>query len=132
MDGHSLSASGRYRTTMYAVFLHGSDTKIGECDIRISKLENRELYYAGDIGYRIYDGWRGHGYAYDACIIMLKIMKEEYDRTSVLLTCSPDNAASRKTIEKAGGTYIETVDVPAWHWLYKRGEKIKEIYRINL
>ena len=49
-----------------------------------------------------------------------------------LLTCSPDNTPSKKTLEKLGGVLKENVDVPAWHWLYKRGETNKNIYYYSL
>lgn len=50
----------------------------------------------------------------------------------LLITCSPDNIASCKTLEKLHGKYIEKVDVPENHWLYARGETIKLIYRFIL
>lgn len=132
ITGHEVSHSGHYRSVLYGIYLHDTNTKIGECDIRIGSDDNQELYYAGDAGYRIYSGWRGHGYAYDACCMMITILHDEYDMDHMLLTCSPDNIASRKTIEKAGGHLLEETDVPSWHWLYKRGEKVKLIYRINM
>lgn len=132
VSSHETSSSGHYRSVLYNIFLHGTNTIIGECDIRIAKGDNRELHYAGDAGYRIYSGWQGNGYAYDACKIMMKIMKDEYDMHEILLTCSPENIASKKTIEKAGGVFVGEEKVPEWHWLYKRGEKVKLIYRLSL
>ena len=41
---------------------------------------------------------------------------------------SPENTASRRTIEKLGGELLETVEVPEDHWLYERGELVKNIY----
>lgn len=114
----------------YDICLHRGKMKIGECDLRLGM--NEELYYAGNIGYRIFDGWRGHHYAYEACLLLFEIAKTQYHMTELILTCSPENTASHKTLEKLGGTLVATVDVPAWHWLYKRGEKIKEIYRFEL
>lgn len=114
----------------YEICLHRQRMKIGECDLRFGM--NEELYYAGNIGYRIFDGWRGHHYAYEACRLLFDIAKNRYHMTTLIVTCSPENAASKKTLQKLGGTLVETVDVPAWHWLYKRGEKVKEIYRFDL
>lgn len=115
---------------IYGIYLHGRDLKIGECDIRLGM--NEELYYAGNIGYRIYGAYRGHGYAYEAALILLRTAKYDHGMEEVILTCTPDNIPSRKTLEKLGGELLETVDVPRWHWLYKRGEKVKNIYRYNL
>lgn len=114
----------------YEICLHRQTMKIGECDLRIGM--NEELYYAGNIGYRIFDGWRGHSYAYEACLILFQIAKNKYHMKELIVTCSPENVASKKTLEKLGGELVETVDVPAWHWLYKRGERVKEIYRFEL
>ena len=59
---------------IYGIFLHGSSMCIGECDIRLGM--NEELYYAGNIGYRIYEPYRGHGYAYEAAKILDDILEE--------------------------------------------------------
>ena len=50
----------------------------------------------------------------------------------LLITCSPDNIASRRTLEKLQGELVETADVPRSHWLYERGETVKNIYRFQL
>jgi predicted acetyltransferase len=117
-------------TVQYAVYLHGRKEKIGECDLRVGM--NRQLYYAGNIGYRIYREYRGHSYAYEACLLMLDQASKEYGMKEVIVTCSPENIASEKTIRKLGGVLIAETDVPADHWLYKRGETVKKIFRITL
>ena len=103
---------------------------VGICDLRVGM--NEELYYAGNIGYHIYERYRGNGYAYLACLELFKIAKEKFKMASLIITCSPENIGSRKTIEKLDGILLETVDVPSSHWLYERGEKIKNIYRFYL
>ena len=120
----------RVKTIFFDIYLLNTVHKIGECDLRIGM--NEELFYAGNIGYRIYSGWRGHHYAEEACHQLIDIAKNEYHLNELVITCSPDNEASRKTIVRCGGLYKKTVDVPYWHWLYKRGEKVKEIYYLNL
>ena len=50
----------------------------------------------------------------------------------LIITCSPDNIASKKTLIKLGGQLLETCDVPSDHWLYLRGETVKEIYLFKL
>ena len=112
---------------MYGIYLHHSFLRVGNCDLRVG--ENDELYYAGNIGYRINPHHRGHHYAYEACRLLLGIAKD-MGMNRLIITCSPDNDASRKTIEKLGGVLIETTDVPPRHWLYQRGETVKNIYYI--
>ena len=90
------------------------------------------LYYAGNIGYHVYERYRGNGYAYKACLELFKIAKNVYHMDKLIITCSPDNIASKKTLIKLGGQLLETCDVPSDHWLYLRGETVKEIYLFKL
>jgi len=113
----------------YGIFLHGTDTRVGYCDLRLGM--NEELYYAGNIGYNIQPGYRGHHYAYEACLVLFRLAKQ-HGLEELIITCSPDNPASQKTLEKLDGEYLETTDVPSSHWLYKRGETVKRIYRYRL
>lgn len=118
------------KSIFYGIYLTGTNTKVGQCDLRLGM--NDELYYAGNIGYRIEEPYRGHRYAYHACRLLFEIAKEEYQMHELVITCSPDNYASKRTLELLNGTYLETKDVPNSHWLYKRGETIKNIYRYDL
>ena len=115
---------------VYSIYRHGDYECIGECDLRFGMDE--ELYYAGNIGYRIYDEFRGNHYAYHACQLLLQIAKEEYHFHNVIITCSPDNIASDKTIQSLHAELLQTVNVPKNHWLYRRGEKVKNIYLLTL
>ena len=125
---------GQYEATVYTVwygiYLHDTDVRVGYTDLRVGK--NDELYYAGNIGYHIYPRHRGHSYAYEASKLLLNTAKEEFGMDELIVTCSPDNPASERTIQKQGGELIEKTDVPAWHWLYRRGETVKLIYRFDL
>lgn len=112
----------------YAIMLDG--IKIGECDLRLGM--NEELYYAGQVGYRIYYPFRGNGYAYNACKLLFEIAKKQYGMHELLITCSPDNIPSDQTLRKLQGKYIKTVEVPRNHYLYARGELIKKIYIFTL
>ena len=118
------------KSIVYSIYHHGEYECIGEWDLRLGMDE--ELYYAGNIGYRIYDGFRGHHYAYYACRLLLQIAKEEYRFRNVIITCSPDNIASDKTIQSLHAELLQTVNVPKNHWLYRRGEKVKNIYLLTL
>ena len=108
------------------------DVKVGRCDIRLAEGINEELYYAGNIGYRVYESFRGHSYAYQACLILFDIIKKDYNRESIIITCSPDNIPSKVTLEKLGGVLIEECDVPKNHYLYRRGETVKRIYEFKM
>ena len=115
-------------SVLYSIELHGQ--RIGDCDLRLGM--NEELYYAGNIGYKIQKEYRGHGYAYEACRILFRLARTKYHMEELIITCSPDNLASKKTLQKLGGQLLETVEVPPDHWLYQRGETVKNIYRFLL
>ena len=118
------------KTIYYGIYRHGESEKIGECDLRIGM--NDELYYAGNIGYRIYERWRGHSYAYYACLLLLPEALEKQGMEEVLITCSPENIPSRCTLERLNGDFLCETPVPEWHWLYQRGETVKRIYKFEV
>lgn len=103
--------------------------KMGVCDLRIG--HNEKLYYGGNIGYRIEEEYRGHHYAGKACLLLFELARR-HDLEYVIITCNPDNYASRKTCEYAGGKLIEIVEVPEGNDMRERGEMEKCIYRFNL
>ena len=113
----------------YGIYLHDSFQRIGNCDLREGN--NAVLYYAGNIGYQINPLHRGHHYAYQACLLLFDLAREK-GMKELIITCSPENTASRRILESLNGTFLETVDVPPSHWLYQRGEKIKRIYKYDL
>lgn len=117
-----------YPVIKFEIVLHHHYQPIGRCDLRLA--DNDELYYAGNIGYRIFEKYRGHHYAKQACEILLRLARQS-GMKRVIITCSPENIASAKTIEMLGLKYIETVDVPHWHWLYLMDEKVKKIYLMD-
>ena len=63
---------------------------------------------------------------------MLFELARRHDLEYVIITCNPDNYASRKTCEYAGGKLIEIVEVPVGNDMRERGEMEKCIYRFNL
>ena len=48
------------------------------------------------------------------------------------VTCDPDNVASRRTIERLGARYVETVQVPPGDPLFARGETRKCRFMLQL
>lgn len=50
----------------------------------------------------------------------------------VIITCSPENIASRKTCEYSGGELIGIVDVPSWHERFKTGREKTCQYIVRL
>jgi tagatose 1,6-diphosphate aldolase len=109
---------------IYRIFV--DDQEVGTCVFRLG--DDQEHEFDGHIAYTIEEPFRGHGYAYQACLLLKKKMKQEgYDH--VIITCDPDNIASKKTILKLGGLYQGTKAVPAaLKKFFTPEEKLKEIY----
>lgn len=106
---------------------------VGFCDIRFAY--NRNLYYAGHIGYHVKEPFRGHEYALKASRLLFA-QARRHQMPYLLITCNPDNDPSRHTIERLcseyGGRLIALENVPPDHDLYQRGDRQKLIYRFDL
>jgi len=119
-------------TVYYDILLHGSNLRVGSIDLRLTV--EGDMYYYGHIGYNIIRSFRGRNYAYHACLVLFDIARNEFGMSELIITCSPDNIASYRTLRKLNGELLELVKVPRNHRLYAIGETSKYIfrYRINL
>ena len=104
-------------------------TKIGRCDLRIGHNEN--TYVGGNIGYGIDEQYRGHHYAAKACKLLFHLARK-HDMDYVIITCGPENIASSRTCQIAGGEYLETVKVPEDNEMFLEGKFYSMIYRFDL
>lgn len=61
-------------------------------------------YHEGriEVGYSVVRGWQGRGLATEALKKVLEYLKENEGITCVRAWCAPENAGSRKVLEKAG------------------------------
>ena len=104
--------------------------KMGVCDLRIGHNEN--LYYGGNLGYRVEAPYRGHHYAGKACMMLFELARR-HGLDWLIITCNPDNWPSRKTCEWAGGTLLEIAELPEDNDMrIEEGETEKCIYRFLL
>jgi predicted acetyltransferase len=102
----------------------------GGVSLRIGETPSIELYY-GHIGYHVFPAAQGNRYALRASSLVLPIARAHGFR-SLWLTCSPENTASRRTIERLGGIYAGAVAVPPGEPLFERGETTKSRFRLDL
>jgi len=109
----------------FDIYLSGSSESIGKIDIRIGYNEN--LYYGGHIGYTVKEEFRGNHYAAKA-VLLLKKVAHAHGMEKLIVTCNPDNIASRKTCEYVGANLVKIVDIPEYNDMYQRGEKEVCIY----
>lgn len=104
--------------------------KMGACDLRIG--HNESVYYGGNIGYRVEEPYRGRHYAGKACQLLFALARR-HGMDYVIITCNPDNQASRRTCEYAGGTLLEIAELPEDNDMrLEKGETHKCIYRFDL
>lgn len=100
-------------------------TKVGICDLRVGYNDN--LYYGGHIGYTVFPKYRGHHYAGKACLLLFQLARK-HNMEYLYITCNPDNYASRKTCEYAGGKLLEIAELPEGNDMRDNGEFEKCIY----
>ena len=113
----------------YKVIIHESKLEVGKAVIRIGNNDN--IKYAGHIGYEINEEYRGKNYATKACKI-IKTVALEHGLESLIITCNPENQPSRKTCEKIGAKYIQTLELPPYNIMYKAGQRLISIYEWKL
>ena len=75
--------------------------------------------------------YRGRHYAAKACALLFCLAKK-HDMDYLIITCQPSNRASARTCELAGGTYIETADIPEDNEMYAEGKRQVMIFRFDL
>ena len=104
--------------------------RMGKCCIRVGNNEN--TYYGGHIGYERDEPYRGNHYAAKACELLFSLAKR-HEMSYVLITCNPDNIASRKTCEYLNGNLLEIAELPKNNDMrMSKGETEKCIFRFDL
>lgn len=102
----------------------------GLIDLRVADLARLKLY-AGHIGYQVDPPSRGRHFAARSVRLLLPLAVQHGMR-ELWITCNPDNLASRRTCELAGGQFVEIVEVPPEDPLFHEGEVQKCRYRFWL
>jgi tagatose 1,6-diphosphate aldolase len=109
----------------FKICLVSNETVVGECNFRIGNTE--KIFFGGNIGYEIYEQYRGNYYAGKACLLLFELAKM-HKMDYLYITCNPDNYASRKTCEYAGGKLEAILNLPTDTDMYEKGERKKCIY----
>lgn len=97
--------------------------ELGTINLRLGGGDHLERY-AGHVGYAVDPAHRGKRYAAEA-LRQLVPLARELGADALWITCDPDNLASRRTCELAGGCLVEVVDVPPDCVLYQSGHTRK-------
>ena len=120
---------GRGQLPYYYYDIFVDDAPVGKISIRIG--DNFHTYYNGHIGYEVNEEARGHGYACQACELVLDVARS-HGMSRIYVTCTADNAASYRTIERLGGSLLEICEVPKEYFAWFEGIKPHRIYQVNL
>jgi len=113
----------------FKICLVSDKTEVGDCDFRVGNTE--KLYFGGNIGYNVYENFRGNHYAGKACLLLLDLAKM-HNMDYLYITCNPDNHASRQTCIYAGGHLESIINLPTDNDMYLEGDRQKCIYIFNL
>jgi tagatose 1,6-diphosphate aldolase len=114
----------------FMMTLVGQGNKIGSIEFRVSNTQYL-IMYGGQLAYAVDPEYRGHRYAAKACKLLMPLARLHGFQT-LWITCNPDNIASRRTCELAGAELIEIVDLPENTDMYRKGERQKCRYRVDL
>jgi tagatose 1,6-diphosphate aldolase len=101
-------------------------TEVGHINFRVGDTDHVRIC-AGHIGFEILEPFRGHAYAFQACRAIARFVRTRY--AAVIITCDPDNHASRRTIERLGARFVDEAAVPRHDPHFKRGSHIKRRYQ---
>lgn len=104
-------------------------TVVGNCSLKI--WHTPVIWFAGNIGYEIYEPYRGHRYASKACRLLYPLAIR-HNLDYLIITCNVSNAASERSIQLAGGMFIAEQDVPEDYEQYRKGSKRVRIYKVLL
>jgi predicted acetyltransferase len=104
-----------------------SNAHAGSIHLRIGITEDLVLH-CGQIGYGVDPPFRGRRFAARSVRLVLPIAKTT-GMDTVWITCDPGNLASRRTLELAGGEFVETREIP--HWSRMVGEGRQSICRFR-
>jgi tagatose 1,6-diphosphate aldolase len=105
-------------------------TKAGGIQLRFADTEEL-LFYGGHIGYDVDEGFRGRRFAARGVRLLLPIARQA-GMTELWITCDPDNPASSRSIEIAGGEFVEVVDIPEYSRSHRKGRRQSCRYRFLL
>jgi tagatose 1,6-diphosphate aldolase len=104
--------------------------RMGRLSLRIGLIDTI-VKFAGQVGYSVEPQFQGRHFAERAVRLILPLARQ-HGLTELWITCSPDNLASRRTLERLGARFIEELDVPKDYPLPEGAIRRKCRYRVEL
>jgi predicted acetyltransferase len=116
--------------TYHFRMLHATTAEeLGTIRLRVGSTHHIEMY-AGHVGYGVHEAHRGRRYA-SRSVRLLVPLARRHGLDPLWITCDPENAASRRTLELAGAQFVEIVNVPEDCAIYKSGHPQKCRYMLR-
>ncbi len=126
---YSVHTFHRVPTYFFRMMSINRAEELGTINLRIGSTPHLERY-AGHIGYGVHSAHRGHHYAARSVELLLPFARS-LGLDPLWITCDPDNAASRRSLEIAGAEFFEIVEVPLECGIRKYGGKVRKCrYRL--
>lgn len=126
---HSIHTFHRVPTYFFRMMSTADVEELGTINLRVGSTLHLQRY-AGHVGYGVHIQHRGHHYAARSLMLLLPLARR-HQLDPLWITCDPENAASRRTLEIAGAEFIEIVDVPPDCGINRYGGKLRKCrYRL--
>ncbi len=107
----------------FRISRHDDPTKIGGIRLRVGDVRSTpSLLTSGHIGYEVDPSAQGHGYAARACRLV-RVVARAHDMDRLIITCDPENVASRRTCERIGARLLGRYVVPPDHPMFRDGRR---------
>jgi len=106
------------------------ESHAGQIQLRVGQMPELVLY-RGHIGYGVDPAYRGKRFAARSVRLLLPLARA-LELRRIVITCDPENMPSRRSIEIAGGTYENTVDLPESEEMYIAGARKRMRFLFSL
>jgi predicted acetyltransferase len=129
LANYSVHSFHRVPTYFFRMMSIARAEEIGAINLRIGSTPHIERY-AGHIGYGVHPAHRGHHYAARSLRLLVPFARS-LSIDPLWITCDPENAASRRSLEIAGAEFMEIVAVPDDCGIRRYGGKMRKCrYRL--
>jgi len=120
-----------HRVPAYYFRMLHADTgeELGLINLRLGR-GRHIMRHAGHVGYGVHSPHRGHRYAARSLRLLIPLARE-LGIAPLWITCDPENAASRRSAERAGATLAEIIDLPPTCVIARNGHPRKCRYRLD-
>jgi len=119
------------RVPQYSFVMRHAETGEIMGNIRLRLTDRWEFgHHNGHVGFNVHEAHRGRRYAARSTRLVMPLARA-HGMDTIWITCGPENAASARSCELAGGVYVDTVEVPDTSEMYARGIRLRDRYRLD-